>query len=108
MNDRGPQIAMACTDRGQHPWMALGDLSNSWEERTSRRTSVVRANRGFVYGVVGERLKNQAVWIDHRQRVHVQCPRCGRHVQWTPDSALKMLEALHAAGMSQLDVSRAP
>lgn len=99
-------IAITCTDKGQHPWIALGDLTLD--------DGMLRANIGATYGALAETRKDQCVWLDHldperaEYRVHLRCPRCQRHPQWTHANAVDRLTRLHAAGLSQLDVSLMP
>lgn len=105
MTGRGIRLAVVCTDKGQHPWIQLGDLT------AQPNGEMVRANHGNAYGVQAGRRKDECVWLDQldpgraEYRVHMRCPRCRRHLQWGDDRVLEYLPQLHAAGLSQLDIS---
>jgi hypothetical protein len=95
-------LALCCTDRGQHPWTLLGDLTIS-------DGGLLRANVGAVYGVTAERRKDECVWLDDIRRpsyrAHARCPRCRRHIQWRGEHARKIVESSTAAGRTQFDIS---
>ena len=99
-------IAVSCTDRGQHPWISLGDLT--WD------SGLLRANTGYSYGTVADRRKAELVWLDHldplspEYRVHMKCPRCQRHVEWSHVTLVKVRDALLAADTPRVDISRLP
>lgn len=103
---RAPWIAVACTDRGQHPWTQLGDLNTT--------DGLVRANTATVGAQHATQRRPECVWLDHLDttrpecRVHVRCPRCRRHVQWRDERAREIISTLDAAGRNVLDISRLP
>lgn len=96
-------IGIVCSDRGQHGLTILGDLS--W------RDGLLRANQSAVYDQRVEKQKAQCIWLDWldedlaEYRVHMRCPRCNRHPQWTHDRAMKILLALSEAGQTRMDIS---
>ena len=101
-------LGVFCTDKGQHPWTLLGDLTAALDG------GMVRANMGAVYGVVADRRKDECVWLDHLEqgkaeyRVHMRCPRCGRHVEWKHDRVVEVLTQFHAAALERFDLSSMP
>jgi len=109
MTDRGIYLTVLCTDKGQHPSILLGVLT------AQPNGGMVRANLVAPLGVaIAERRKDECVWLDHldpdraEYRVHMRCPRCRRHVQWSDDRVLEVLPQLHAAGLQHIDVSIIP
>lgn len=93
-------LAVACTDKGQHPWTALGDLVLDGR--------LLRANKGYVYGPLAESRKDECVTVDERGRARLWCPRCRRDVPLRLDTARRLIEGLNAAGVTQVDISALP
>lgn len=107
MRDR-IELVIFCTDKGQHPWTKLGDLTAGLDG------GMVRANQGFADAGVAERRKDRCVWLDHldkgkaEYRVHMRCPRCRRHVEWKHGKVVEVLTQFRAAGLSRFDLSSMP
>lgn len=93
-------VGIVCADRGQHDEISLGGLSIIGEH--------VYANNGFRLTNAAERLKHKSVYTDARQRVHLACPRCRRHIEWTNEKAVGILRRLEAAGIETLDIASIP
>jgi len=94
-------IAIVCTDKGQHPETALGDLSIY--------DGSVYANEVVVHREIADRQKSECVWIDLTDaapfRVNMRCPRCRRHLEWSYPESVGHITRLHEHGVNQLDMS---
>lgn len=106
MTGTARRLAVGCTDKGQHGWTDLGDL---------HLDGLLSVNVGFVYGEVAEHRKAECVWLDQldpmdpaSRRVHLQCPRCRRHVQWKWGRAVDVVTGMVDAGLISLDISSVP
>ena len=108
-------LEIFCTDRRQHPETNLGNLTfTQYSHNRGSWQAPLNLNQAVEYGRIAERRKSECVWIDHldpgskEYRVHMRCPRCQRHVQWTDARAQKLVPELARRGRMRLDLSIMP
>lgn len=115
------QIIIVCTDKGQHGRLELARLrrTSAGVEHVRTRnaptpggpTATLRAP-GEAPSLLGATIPVAAPDVrddfEGRQKFRFQCPVCLRDDKWGEATATHRVDALLAAGMSTVDISRIP
>ena len=96
------KLVFFCTDKGQHPRTVLGNVLIDDDGE------LIANHEIYSHGSIGDARKHQAVQIDYRGRVRIDCPRCKRNIPWKPETAERVITALFEQRIYELDISLIP
>lgn len=103
------EILFRCKGRGTHPSREVGHYwlapdTGEVEGATVRERAMERLSTG-VYRNGKRKGDARKVWTASSEPGQFVCPTCGRDLQLKPENLVRLMERLHSAGVTAIDIS---